>query len=117
MSSSRTGLVMPWFSNAAASLGQVVLDLVCLHPCLTPRVPLIAIPASGRETVLHLPLLNLFKRSGKVVQERSEVGKSCLRQAHCLTKIWMIGHIGETMATPGRTGQSHEGVTRAWLYS
>ena len=31
--------LLPWFAHAAASLGQIVLDLVCLHPCLTPRVP------------------------------------------------------------------------------
>ncbi len=32
-----------------------------------------------------LPLLCLHKSSGKVVLERSEVVKSCLRQMHCLT--------------------------------
>ena len=50
----RTGFVIPWLAHAAASLGQVVLDLVCLHPCLTPRVPIIAFPAFGRESVPHL---------------------------------------------------------------
>ena len=32
-----------------------------------------------------LPPLNLDKSSGKVVLERSELVKSCLRQTHCLT--------------------------------
>ena len=33
-----------------------------------------------------LPPLYLYKSSGKVVLERSEVGKSCLRHLHCLIR-------------------------------
>src|SRR2546426_8083221 len=35
-----------------------------------------------------LPPLYLYKSSGKVVLERSELGKSCLRKLHCLRKIF-----------------------------
>ena len=44
--------------------------------------------ASGSHLVCVdlLPLLNSHKSSGKLVLERSELGKSCLRQMHCLTK-------------------------------
>ncbi len=56
---------------------------------VVPNVLSIALMFSFYEWVDLLPPLYLYKSSGKVVLERSEFVKSCLRQAHCLTKIFL----------------------------